>query len=284
MGAEAVGIGDVRRLDIALDHRFLELRRDVAPRVLEQRDEIVGRVAGERVLEIEQAEIDAIGQHHQIVGMIIAQDQDGIALDDGQNVAPGLSPGAKIVVLVDFQPQRRRVPFGEAGRPRGSSPHRHRAAGPSAPAARRSGRGCRRRPRRSRVRAPARAAAVDRPGRRRNPRAAAAPCGGRPPAGAAARSRGRAGVRRRSGRGRDPRAPAARPSAPPSCRRRHGRGNSGGSSHRRPADGSRHPPSRARPGKRARPRAESSGRPSASPSGRHLGCQGTRAASRRRAG
>ena len=95
MGTEAVRIGNVRCGDIARDHRFLEIGCDVAPRVLEQRDQVVGGVAGKRVLEIEQAEIVAIGQHHQIVGMIIAQDEDGVALDDRQNVLPGRPPGAR---------------------------------------------------------------------------------------------------------------------------------------------------------------------------------------------
>ena len=72
-------------------------------------------MARQRILEIEQAEVTAIGQDHQIVGMIIAQHQDGIVLDDGQNVAPGLSPGAKILVLIDLQPQRRHIPFGQQG-------------------------------------------------------------------------------------------------------------------------------------------------------------------------
>src|SRR6187455_399095 len=64
MGAEAVGIGDVRRLDIARYHCLLELRRYVAPGVLEQRDQVVGRMARQRILEIEQPEVAPIGEYH----------------------------------------------------------------------------------------------------------------------------------------------------------------------------------------------------------------------------
>ncbi len=42
---------------IAVEHRPLDRRGDVAARILEHRDEIVGGVAGDRVLEIEQAEM-----------------------------------------------------------------------------------------------------------------------------------------------------------------------------------------------------------------------------------
>ena len=64
------------RRDIAVDHRALDRRRDVAPRILQHRGEIVGRVAGERVLEIEQAEMrDALAalDQHDVLGMIVAQ-------------------------------------------------------------------------------------------------------------------------------------------------------------------------------------------------------------------
>ena len=44
------------RRDVAVDHRPLDRRRHVAPRILEHRGEIIGGVAGARVLEVEQAE------------------------------------------------------------------------------------------------------------------------------------------------------------------------------------------------------------------------------------
>ena len=56
-------IGALERLampgggDVAVDHRPLDLGRDVAPRILEHRGEVIGRVARQRVLEIEQAEM-----------------------------------------------------------------------------------------------------------------------------------------------------------------------------------------------------------------------------------
>ena len=53
-GTEGGDVDDPPGGGIAADHRFLEVARDVAARVLEQRDEIVRRVAGERVLEVEQ--------------------------------------------------------------------------------------------------------------------------------------------------------------------------------------------------------------------------------------
>ena len=56
-------IGALERLamagrgDVAVDHRPLDLRRHVAARVFEHRGEVVGRMAGQRVLEVEQAEM-----------------------------------------------------------------------------------------------------------------------------------------------------------------------------------------------------------------------------------
>ena len=61
------------RRAIAVEHRRLELGSHIAPRILQQRDEIVGRMPGQRVLEIEQPERRAAADQHQVLGMIIAQ-------------------------------------------------------------------------------------------------------------------------------------------------------------------------------------------------------------------
>src|SRR3546814_13497644 len=73
-------------------------------------------MAGERVLEVEQAERVAAGKDHQIVRMVVAKDQYGFRFDLGQNAGPSLPPGGKEARLVDLDPQRRRIPFGEIGR------------------------------------------------------------------------------------------------------------------------------------------------------------------------
>src|SRR3546814_10582841 len=72
-------------------------------------------MAGERVLEVEQAERVAAGKDHQIVRMVVAKDQYGFRFDLGQNAGPSLPPGGKEARLVDLDPQRRRIPFGEEG-------------------------------------------------------------------------------------------------------------------------------------------------------------------------
>src|SRR6476469_3319509 len=58
-----------RRCDIAIDHCALDFLGNITPRVLQNRSEIVGRMARQRVLEIEQAEMtDALppGDEHDV--------------------------------------------------------------------------------------------------------------------------------------------------------------------------------------------------------------------------
>ena len=113
MVAEPGGILHRRRLQIAREHLLLELRRDVAPRVLEQRDEVVGGMARQRVLEIEQAELARAGQDHQIVGVIVAQDEDWRAQSLVHCLPPRLPPRREVGAFVHLQPERRHVPFGK---------------------------------------------------------------------------------------------------------------------------------------------------------------------------
>jgi hypothetical protein len=64
------------RCNIAVDHRPLDFRADVAPRVLEHRGEVIGGMADQRVLEIEKAEMRRFlrgrDQHH-VFGVIVAK-------------------------------------------------------------------------------------------------------------------------------------------------------------------------------------------------------------------
>src|SRR5439155_24651491 len=81
--------------DIAVDHRPLDLGRYIAPGILEHRGEIIGRMPGYSVLEIEQAEMAdalAIANQHDVLGMIIAQDghrPEPVAGDGCEYGAPG---------------------------------------------------------------------------------------------------------------------------------------------------------------------------------------------------
>ena len=59
-------------------HRGLERRRHVAARVLQKRDEIVGRVTGERVLEIKQSDSRhafTVRQPEKVFRMVVALDK-----------------------------------------------------------------------------------------------------------------------------------------------------------------------------------------------------------------
>jgi hypothetical protein len=49
-------------------------------------------VAGKGVLEIEQPEVGAVRQHHQIVDMIVAKHHDRILIGNPQHVAPHAPP------------------------------------------------------------------------------------------------------------------------------------------------------------------------------------------------
>src|SRR5687768_15039946 len=86
MGTEAITIGNLRRIGVAIDHRFLEVGRHVPPCILEKRDEIVGWMPGERVLEVEKSEFAATWQDHQVVGMIVAEHQNGETRDERQQI------------------------------------------------------------------------------------------------------------------------------------------------------------------------------------------------------
>ncbi len=103
------------RRNVAVDHCPLDRRRHVAPRVLEHRSEIIGRMPGKRVLEVEQAEMgDAVPalDEHDVLGMIVAQDRHrakSVTRDRLQHFAPGRLIG----VGVHLSPHRRAIPFRE---------------------------------------------------------------------------------------------------------------------------------------------------------------------------
>ena len=82
--------------EIAVQHRRLELGRDVAAGVLEQVQQVPGRMAGDGVLEVEHAdagETVAVGEPEQVLGVIVAVDEDRAAgLASGDDGGPERLP------------------------------------------------------------------------------------------------------------------------------------------------------------------------------------------------
>jgi hypothetical protein len=69
-----------RRAAVTLQHRPFDRRRDIAPRILQHGRKIVGRVAGHRILEIEEPEMRnaaAALDQHDVLGMEVPQYGDG---------------------------------------------------------------------------------------------------------------------------------------------------------------------------------------------------------------
>src|SRR3546814_17306978 len=69
IGAAEAGLVEATAGDVALQHRFGEIGRYVTPRIFQQRDEVIGAMAGHGILEVEQAETGrafATGQPAQV--------------------------------------------------------------------------------------------------------------------------------------------------------------------------------------------------------------------------
>ena len=98
--------------DIVIEHLRFELGGHVAPRVLQQRDQVVGLVSGQRVLEIEQALLLKTAQQHDVFGVIIAQHANPDTLP-GEQLAQRLLPRPDITLGIDLEALRGAVPFGE---------------------------------------------------------------------------------------------------------------------------------------------------------------------------
>ena len=187
------------RRSIARQHRRLDARLDITPRVLQQRHEIVGRVPRQRVLKVEQPQPLLGPDQHQILGMVIAQHRHRLV---GQRMTQHLVPRRCIAVsLSTVEPDRRAIPFHQQRRLALQTSHGHRArtAPPGAAPARSAGR------------PPPHNAARPPPGPRRPPRASAHrrnPPAAPSPASAprhgrrAPRSRARSATRRPTGRAR----------------------------------------------------------------------------------
>ena len=69
-----IGI-DSRFTAIMIQHGRLKFRRNVAPCVLQDRDQIISRMPGKRILEVNQALL-AISQKHDVFRVIIPQHRD----------------------------------------------------------------------------------------------------------------------------------------------------------------------------------------------------------------
>jgi hypothetical protein len=101
--------------NVAVDHRALDSRRNVPAGVLEHRGEVVGRVAGDRILEIEQpkmAHAFAIAYQHDVLRVVIAEHGDGAEAVVGHR-AEHSGPRRSITLDIDVRADRRTVPFGE---------------------------------------------------------------------------------------------------------------------------------------------------------------------------
>ena len=97
--AEQVFVEVGRRVEVARNHRGLEAGAEVAPRVLQQRDQVVGRGACACILKVQQTDpretagtatrIAPFGQPHQVAGVKIAQAKHGRPLRRGfQRLSP----------------------------------------------------------------------------------------------------------------------------------------------------------------------------------------------------
>ena len=104
-----------RRSDIAIEHCRLDRRAHVAARILEHRGEVIGGMADQRVLKIEQTEMfnaAASIDEHDIFGMKVAQHGDtrqAVLLDGRQRRSPRRAKS----VAIDSKVQRGAVPVGE---------------------------------------------------------------------------------------------------------------------------------------------------------------------------
>ena len=81
-----------RAFDIALDHRFSERQANIAARIFEQRDEIIGARAEKPVLKVDDA--DALGsgatrQPEEVLRMEVAQDDCTGLRQSGKHGRPG---------------------------------------------------------------------------------------------------------------------------------------------------------------------------------------------------
>ena len=174
----AVGAG---AREIAVGQRRAQRSGHVAAGVLEQRDEVVGRMTVEHVLEVEEADPRRPvppREPEQVLGVVVAQHRRGADVGDRRQ-----RRAAERVVLGDERRARARRRWRRAGtipapgRPRASG-RRGRRAAASSPRTAAGGAGCRpaRRRRRHRARPRARAPRrrAGRRGRRRDPRAARA--------------------------------------------------------------------------------------------------------------
>jgi hypothetical protein len=115
-----VGRHELRAVDtgkaceVALEHRRGERRWNIAPRILEQRDDIVARRSDDGVLEIEQAASGdrlPLRQEEKIVDVVVAQDEGGRRAAHGERQDP---PPCREIVLA--RPDRHRR-FGGGEKP-----------------------------------------------------------------------------------------------------------------------------------------------------------------------
>ena len=98
---------------IAAQHVVFESLRYVAPGILKQADEIVGRVTDQRVLEVDQtllASKSALFQQHDVFRMIVTQHRDAGFLT-WEHGSQRFFPGGLPACPVDCQTYRGAIPF-----------------------------------------------------------------------------------------------------------------------------------------------------------------------------
>ena len=104
-----------RRGDVSVDRHALDLRRDVSPSVFQNGSKVIGGMAGERVLEIEKAEVgDAFtaSDEHDIFRVIISKHGHGSKAIPGDGLQ-NLDPRRPVTVDVHFRSDCRTVPLSE---------------------------------------------------------------------------------------------------------------------------------------------------------------------------
>ena len=106
------------QFDIAGQHSRLKVFADIAARVLQQRDDIVGRMADQRILEIDQSLRRArarITQQHDVFRVIIAQHRYPRMLASEQRFER-LGPRRFVTRDIDIKTHGRCIPFGQQSR------------------------------------------------------------------------------------------------------------------------------------------------------------------------
>ena len=98
---------------IPRQHPILQRGIDVAPRILQQADQVIGRVPRQRVLEIQQPHAPLRPDQHQVLGVIVTQHRDR---DQRFRPVQHRIPCRAIARDIGRRAHRRAIPFGQQPR------------------------------------------------------------------------------------------------------------------------------------------------------------------------